>query len=272
LVAAAASALAGYSFFIEPRWLRVRERELYLSNLPVALDGARVAHLSDLHLSDECPTSVVLKAIDVTLKRKPDIVAVTGDITQHGAESALAARVLGRLTTLPTVAILGNHDYHSGAAAADRLVDALTSAGVTVLRDRSEVFAVRGQPVRVVGLDLAKRGRPPTLRSVVDMLDDESTPRLLLAHSPSALGDLRQGDALIALVGHTHGGQVFVPVLTWAYIRAYYGGLGDGLRVRNGVPVHVSRGLATAKVAARFLRRPEVTFLTLRREREGARG
>jgi predicted MPP superfamily phosphohydrolase len=269
-LALVACVLASYAFLVEPRWLRVRERELAIRGLPRALDGLRIAHLSDLHFSTRDP-GVVVRAIDATLAARPDLVAVTGDLTQRGTERELAARELKRLSSLHTFVILGNHDYHSGRDKAHALAKAVSRAGVKILRDESVVVTLRGESVRVIGLDMSKRGGVRPLRGVIDALPDDQIPRILLTHSPASLRDLRPGDADVALIGHTHGGQIFIPGLTWAYIHWFYDGIGDGVVYRSGVPIHVSRGLATSNIAARFLRRPEVTFLTLR-SRPGQQG
>jgi hypothetical protein len=196
---------------------------------------------------------------------------VTGDITRHGLELESAVTALRSLAGLAALAVLGNHDLRAGEARASALSEAITVAGVMVLRDRSVVVSVRGEPVRIIGLDAARTPGKLPLRSVLAGLSDRSTPRIVLTHSPSALRDLHAGDALLALAGHTHGGQVFVPIVTCLHHRGAFLGLGDGLGWRRGVHVHTSRGLATAKLPLRFLRRPEVTVLTLRRGPEGAR-
>jgi uncharacterized protein len=263
LLAAAVAAL--YALKIEPRWLRLRERVLLVPELPQALDGAVVAHLSDLHVTRRGPDKLASRAISAIVARQPDLVVVTGDITQHGHERDVATETLRPLSGVACLAVLGNHDLRAGQTAATRLASAISDAGVPVLRNSSRVVSVRGQPVLVIGVDVTRTPGEPRLRDVLDSLPVSADPRFLLTHSPSALRDLRRGDTLVAFVGHTHGGQIYVPIVTWLHHRAVFLGLGDGVGLRDGVPVHTSRGLATSQIRARFLRRPEVTLLTLRR-------
>jgi uncharacterized protein len=263
LLAAAVGTL--YALKIEPRWLRVRERVLLVPELPQALDGAVVAHLSDLHLTRRGPDKLASSAVSAIVARKPDLVVVTGDITQHGHERDVATETLRPLSGLACLAVLGNHDLRAGQTCATRLASAISDGGVPVLRNSSRVVSVRGQPVLVVGVDVSRMPGEARLREVLDSLPGSADPRILLTHSPSALRELRRGDALAAFVGHTHGGQIYVPIVTWLHHRALFLGLGDGVGHRSGVPVHTSRRLATSQIRARFLRRPEVTLLTLRR-------
>jgi uncharacterized protein len=73
---------------------------------------------------------------------------------------------------------------------------------------------------------------------------------------------LRAAD--LALSGHTHGGQIYVPLLTENLLNRQFGGYGSGCYQVNGIPVYINRGLGSLGIEARFLRRPEVTLITFR--------
>jgi predicted MPP superfamily phosphohydrolase len=87
---------------------------------------------------------------------------------------------------------------------------------------------------------------------------------LLLTHRAEEVERLPHGAADIALAGHTHGGQIYVPFLTEVLLDRKFGGYAFGLYRVNDVPVYVNRGLGSLGIEARFLRRPELTFITLR--------
>ena len=260
----AAGGVAAYALLLEPNWLRVRSREVRVRRLPANLDGVVIAHISDPHVAASGDTSVVERAVCAVNAARPDLVVLTGDITRSGREAGRAADVLSALTVRPAMAVLGNHDFHFGERGATAIKRQLGDIGLPVLRDETACVEVRDSEIEVVGVDVTSDHGTSGLRRVVDALPASPRLRILLTHSPSALGALTPGDADLVLVGHTHGGQVYVPGLTWFYHRRFYLGLGDGLRERAGVPVHISRGLATAKLRARFLRRPEVSLLRLR--------
>ena len=95
---------------VEAGWPRLRELELAVPGLPPALDGLRVAHLSDFHLGVPSPgAAAVAKAVDWTAGREPDLTVVTGDLLTHPRGEPLLRSLVERLPQ-PTVAVLGNHD------------------------------------------------------------------------------------------------------------------------------------------------------------------
>jgi predicted MPP superfamily phosphohydrolase len=96
------------------------------------------------------------------------------------------------------------------------------------------------------------------------VLSPDQYPRLLLTHSPQTVVRLRPGEVDLALAGHTHGGQIFVPIVTALLLVRAYSRFSHGLYWFRGTAVYVNRGLGSLGVPARFLRRPEVTVLTLR--------
>ena len=100
--------LLAYGWF-EAGWLRTRVLELELPGLPEALDGLRVAHLSDFHLGVPSRGAVAAeRAVDWVASRKPDLVCITGDLLSRPTGEPLLRRLLARLG--PAYAVLGNHD------------------------------------------------------------------------------------------------------------------------------------------------------------------
>ena len=130
-----------YTTQAEPFWVQVVRRSLPVRGLPSGLVGARLVQLSDIHVGGRVPDDYVLGQFERVAALKPDILVVTGDLTQAGsaehAESIYASLPLARLATICT---LGNHDY--GAAwsqpeKADRLAAALRGLGARVLRSEA---------------------------------------------------------------------------------------------------------------------------------------
>ena len=110
LAAAAAVTLALAWGWFEAGWLRFSVLEVELDGLPPELDGLRIAHLSDFHLGLPSRGAVAVeRAVAWTRTRRPDLVAITGDLLTHPrAERRL--RWLVASIGVPTFAVLGNHD------------------------------------------------------------------------------------------------------------------------------------------------------------------
>ena len=168
---------------------RVEEREIVLPGWPRALDGLRVAHLSDIHVGGGMNRERLLRVAELTNARRPDLVAHTGDFLTHrsGDFDAPLYEALARVRApLGQWACLGNHDYDDP----ERLVRRLGDAGVTVLRDR--LTRDRGRRPAARDRRHRLRLRAPRARAaryarlVAAWPPRDGAPRLLLNHDPSA--------------------------------------------------------------------------------------
>jgi predicted MPP superfamily phosphohydrolase len=262
--AALALAAAGAWGWFEAGWVRLRELALELPGLPPELDGLRVAHLSDFHLGPPSRGAVAVeRAVEWAAERRPDLVAITGDLLTHPRAEARLRQLVARLG-VPTFAVLGNHDLaisRDPKARASNLRD-LDSA--VLLRDEGRLVELRGRRVWIAGVHprfIVRRLRrvdPNTLSRDADL-------RILLCHFPRVLGSLEPGAFDLVLAGHMHDGQICLPYpggkVRLAHPRAPYNA---GVYRSRGTTMHVSPGLGTTFVPFRFAARPEATELVLR--------
>ena len=243
----------------------VRREELRLERWPAALDGFRVGVLTDLHAGmPHAGLDAVERAAEALSAERPDLVCLLGDFIDRRAvfarpiaADALAAR-LAPLTAAPrgAFAVLGNHDWYAGAR---RIADALADIGATVLEDSA---APAGEGLWVAGVgDYRIRGARVD-RALMPVPDDAAV--LLLSHDPDAFPSVPSRVAL-TLAGHTHGGQVGIPLLRRPFVPSHYGERYLHGHVAEGDRhLHVSSGIGTSGLPMRLLRPPEVVSLTLR--------
>jgi uncharacterized protein len=263
LKAAAAAAVAGAALPAAAADHRTyEERPVFrLPGLDPAHDGLRVAQLSDLHVGPRTPVERLRDAIDRVNAFAPDLVVLTGDyLSRDRAGLGLMREQLGGLSA-PTVAVLGNHDHWVDARGAAR---ALTALGYAVLRNQNTSLTLRGAPFTVVGIDdlMSGQARPEeALRGA------RPGSRIALAHGPRTADQLRRaGQSILCLSGHTHGGQINVPVLTTFMLRAVAHEPYDrGLFLLGPVQLYVNRGVGSSIMRLRVNSAPEVTLATLRR-------
>ena len=152
----------GYAYHVEPTWLAVNRLTLPVRDLPHALAGLRIAHLSDFHCGSHIPAGFLEGAIERAAAEKPDLIALTGDFIDRGPRHAPSAAKLFRHLKAPlgVFAVLGNHDFsvhtprgvrrHPGLDGV--IASALAAEGVTVLRNRAGSRRTRRRRV-------ARRGR-----------------------------------------------------------------------------------------------------------------
>lgn len=276
-LAAASSYLLFRGFFVEPYDLEVVERELFFPGLPAALDGLRIAHLSDLHLRRI--DDVERRALDEVRRAAPDVICLTGDFVEEKKDLQLLVPYLMELCRgKRSFAVLGNHDYGEGADP-DGLKRELGRAGVRVLVNEAVEERLRGVRLRVAGVDDPHTGRADAAAALgaagaaeegaaAHARGEGERPAftLLLAHSPDVLLDPASAGADLVLCGHTHGGQVRLPLVGPLFTNTRIGRqAAAGEAEIGGVRCYVSRGLGASGIRARLYCRPELALLTLRR-------
>jgi predicted MPP superfamily phosphohydrolase len=231
-----------------------------LPGLDPAHDGLRVAQLSDLHVGPRTSPDVIRRAIDEANRFAPDLVFLTGDfLSRRRSEVELVRALLGGLTA-PTFAVLGNHDVWvdpRGTAAA------LRGHGYEVLENAWTGIRVRGAPLAIVGVGDHLTGRedvPAATRGL------GRGPPLVLAHGPRTADRLRAlGRPLLCLSGHTHGGQINLPVLTPLVLASLREPYVRGLYDLGPVRLYVNRGVGMSGIGFRLNAPAEITLATLRR-------
>ena len=264
VLACLAVGLAAYGWF-EAGWLRTRVLDVPLRNLPEALDGVRIGHLSDFHLGARFSrgNGAGARAVAWVAGRRPDLVCITGDLVSHPRGEARLRELVARLDE-PFV-ILGNHDVAVTRDPFSRAAELRDLEPARLLRDEAVTIEVGGERISVVGLDpqayRAGRSRPTAL------VDPDAGFRLLLCHFPSVVDRIPPGAFDLVLSGHLHAGQICLPLshsrrLTLAHPRARFVA---GVYETPSAVMHVSPGTGTTFVPFRFFARPEVTELVLRR-------
>jgi uncharacterized protein len=261
--AAAAAALAGYAGWVEPRRLVVRRIALAPPHWPPALDGLRLGIVSDLHAGvPYVGLAAVGRVVDTLNAEQPDIHLLLGDYLDSSqilrrpvAPEAVAAE-LGRLRArLGTIGVIGNHDWRESH---DRMWRALDDAGITVLEDA----AVERGGLWIAGLG-DMRHRDPDVPKTLEQVPQDA-PAIVLSHDPDMFPAIPSRISL-TLAGHTHGGQVAIPLLRRPLLPSRYGErYARGHIVEGGRHLYVTHGVGTSGLPLRLLAPPEVVILTLR--------
>jgi predicted MPP superfamily phosphohydrolase len=264
LAALAAAGLAVWAGWIEPRRLVVRDVELELPRWPERLDGLRAGVLSDVHAGvPHMPLAKVARAVDALNDRAPDVHLLLGDFLdasqpwRRRIAPELVAKELARLRApLGTFAVVGNHDWRNSGA---RIWRALEAEGVTVLEDRAVELA---NGLWVAGLGDMRHRRPDVATALREV--PPGAPAIVLTHDPDMFPEVPERVAL-TLAGHTHGGQVAIPLLRRPMLPSYYGErYARGHIVEHGRHLLVSSGLGTSGLPIRLLAPPEVLVVRLR--------
>lgn len=244
--------------------LLVERVEIQVPGLPPAMDGFRIAQLSDLHLEPFTTEEDILQSVQVCNSLKADMVALTGDFVTHTARPApKVAEILGQLNAPHGVyASLGNHDFQSGAP---EVIQALTERKIPVLRNETRRIHTDHGTLFLGGFDSAYVNRPDVRKTLQDW--KQSQPLVLMMHEPDAADTIAAaGVKALQISGHTHGGQlVFRGKTPMSLRRAKFGKkyLAGHYEVA-GLQMYVNRGIGCVGLPLRIGCPPEVTELTLR--------
>lgn len=262
LVGALAAAAAGTVLSLHQR-PRIRRREIEIDSLPQAFDGYRIVQISDLHCGPFASGRRVARWVAAANRLEPDLVAVTGDLIANGtAFIDTVARTLGGLRARDgAFAAMGNHDYFGDGEA---MVRALEGAGLTVLRNRGVELRREGGAIYVAGVDDTWTRRHDVARALAER--PSGMPAVLLAHDPVLFPEAAQHGVDLVLSGHTHGGQVAVPMLARKLnLARLITRFTNGVYQQGRSTLYVNRGLGTTGPPVRLAVAPEIAVLTLRR-------
>jgi uncharacterized protein len=252
--------------------------EITSPRLPASFDGFRIVQIADLHNRRFGPGH--LRLLDLVRAARPDMIALTGDLTYRGEwDCEAAADLAGRLVAIaPVFFVTGNHDVSLDDLRA--LLTLLQDNGVTVLAGRSVAIDRRGETIFVAGIDdprmffderrFLARGMDLWRARLAALRDGtrEGGFTVLLSHHPELLAAYAEEGFDLVLSGHAHGGQIVLPVVgpLFAPDQGWFPRYASGVHARGGTRMVVSRGLGRSLFPWRIRNRPELVTVHLRRQ------
>jgi uncharacterized protein len=283
---------AAYGFAAERLNYQVRRVEIPMANLPLALEGMKIAQISDIHLSGYMSPKDVQRAVDMANDLGADLAVVTGDfITGAGDPLAECIQEIRRLRApLGIWGCNGNHEIYARAEDTAQLLFA--EQGMKLLRHQNAQLTFKGTQFNLIGVDYQRertpRGRKVQMLAHVEPLVRRDMPNILLSHNPNTFNRAAELGIELSLAGHTHGGQIQVEILDHRlsparFITDYIAGLyqrplfapavntlrGPQMLLSHAATsglsaIYVNRGLGTVGAPVRLGVPPEITLLTLR--------
>jgi uncharacterized protein len=267
--------LALYSGEVARHWIEVSRIDIHVRSLPAVFEGLRIAQLSDIHLDEYTEPLFLRRAIEEINRLQPDLVLLTGDFVSDGPlgrEFAFGAawqcaNILREVTCRELYGILGNHDVRVGRRWISK---ALTTNGITMLTNANRPIERGGSRMWLAGLDDPVEGHPDPEKAIPPSIRNvPNEPVILMCHAPDYADDLLEhpaGQAVDLMVsGHTHGGQVRLPLVGALSLPTLGEKYVEGWFRLGEMQLYVNRGLGTVGVPFRLNCPPEITLMTLRR-------
>lgn len=267
--AALAAGMVIYSGEFARHEIDTTYRTIFITDLPSGFHGLRVAQLSDIHLDEYTEPSFLEEIVKRVNSLAPDVVLLTGDFVTRGSLTFVAANhavqrcaeILRTLACHERYAVLGNHDVTVGAAL---VTNSLESHGVPVLRNRYVDLTRGGSSLSLGGtadpgtdlpdLNLAIPARP-------------KGPVILMAHAPdyadSVAAHPRASSVDLMLSGHSHGGQIRLPIVGPVVLPPMGRKYVEGPYQLGRMQLYVNRGIGTVGLPFRLNCPPEISLFTL---------
>jgi hypothetical protein len=268
-----ALAVAGDGTIFEANRPQLTSIEVPLSRLAESWDGFRIAQLSDFHYDEYFSVEPLRKAIDIVNRLQPDLVVLTGDFVTSPVRkprrlvAAQVAKAIEPCVQLLVqlrarsgiLAALGNHDVVTDPA---HITAVLQSHAIPVLRNRSVSFEREGKRLWLSGVDDVLEGKPNLELALRGIPPDE--PVVLLAHEPDWADYVAHHAVDLQLSGHSHGGQIRIPLIGAPYLPQLARKYPWGLRRIGPLALYTNAGIGTIWVPMRLNCPPEVTLVMLR--------
>jgi len=245
--------------------VRIDRRTISVPHLPEAFVGKTLAVLADLHHGPLVGLGFIRRVVERAAALRPDLITLVGDYAHRGRFCANqlppCLEVLSELTApLGVYTVPGNHDMaNDGRIYRDTIA---VTPQLTDLTNRSISLTLGGERLWLAGVDEMWYGQPDLDQALKGVPAGEAV--VLLCHNPDFMEEQPDERVGLALCGHTHGGQIYLPVIGAPWMPSSY-----GMKYRHGLvegpasQVFVSRGIGESGVPLRVGAPPEINLITL---------
>lgn len=251
--------------------------------VPEQFDGFRVTQISDLQ--SELFGKHQKNLLNATAETKPDIIVFTGDLLDrnHTNYEVSLTAIRGLVKIAPVYYVNGNHELALPEQRMREFYEELRQMGVTILFDETAVLTRDGQQIYLLGISeytlyeskeatnrTSTAYDPSVINDMIDHLTKDLAKKdltVMLAHEPQFLDTYAHEKVDLIFAGHAHGGQIRLPFTEGLFApgQGTMPKLTSGMHERDHTTMVISRGLGNSVFPFRFLNRPEIVVVDLKR-------
>ena len=262
-----------YARYVGTMGLVTKEYTLSENNIADSFDGIKIVHFSDLHFNRAITISKVKSVIEEINLINPDIVVFTGDLIDK--DVTLTDGDYDKLTNLlkqikakyGKYAIMGNHDYEKDK---EKVIEIYNDSDFKYLENSYDIIYSKEMEkifiggINTVSYDLADVGK--TMEYFND--NEEDMYKIILVHEPDIAKDIVKDYTVnLILAGHSHNGQIRLPIIgplyTPEYSKKYY----DNYYNIDGTKLYISSGIGVSTINFRLWNKPSINFYRINKEK-----
>lgn len=261
-----------YARFIGTMGFVTKEYTVYNDNIPSGFDGIKIVHFSDLHYNRAITSSKVDKIIKEINLINADIVVFTGDLIDKDmvitdSDYRYLTDAFSKIKSkYGKFAILGNHDYNE----MDKVIRVFDDSGFKYLENSYEIiYNEKNEKIFIGGIGNVSYGLDDIDKTMEYFnSNDDIDYKVMLVHEPDISDEIVDNyNVSLILAGHSHNGQVRLPIIGALYTpegsRKYY----DNHYVIDGTDLYISSGIGVSTINYRFWNRPSINFYRLNKNK-----
>ncbi len=254
-----------YAHKVEPSLLQIHQENIYSPSIPPAFDNFKIVQFSDTHLGFQYSLEQLQDLVQQINQLQPNIVVFTGDLIDEPLsflEGEQLSLILQELkATDGKYWVYGNHDH--GGYGTNIVADIMVQADFELLQNSHTVIERNHERMILAGIDDMILGKTDIDRALANTNPDLFT--ILLVHEPDFADITKSYPVDLQLSGHSHGGQVRLPIIGHLYTPIYAEKYISGKYQIDDLQLYVNQGIGTTRLPFRFFCKPEIHLFTLKK-------
>lgn len=251
-----------YSRFLGTKGLITKEYLIVNDELPESFFGLKIAHITDIHYGQTTSKKELKQIVKRVNEYEPDIIVITGDLldedvsyTKQDIED-IENNLLDMNASMGKYIIMGNHDNMK-----DEYIEIVAKSGFTNLNDKYEtLYHKSNEPILIAGMSTGEYSNKTPQEKVNDSINiikqQEIKYSILIMHEPDYIDDIEYDNFDLVLAGHSHNGQVRLPILGAVVLPPHGEKYFDEYYNLNNTELYISSGIGTSRLKFRFLNKP----------------
>ena len=262
-----------YARFIGTMGLTTKEYVIMDKNVPDNFDGLKIVHFSDLHYNRAISLNKVKSIVNEINDINPDIVVFTGDLIDRDAiisdnDYDELANVLGNIKSkYGKYAVIGNHDYEKDK---DGVIKVFHKADFKYLENSYEIiYNKENEKIFIGGLGNVTHNQED-ISKMMEYFKGEGNKidyKIILVHEPDIADNIvKDYKVNLILAGHSHNGQIRLPIIGAIYKPPYAKNYYDNYYNLDGTNLYISSGIGVSTVNYRLFNHPSINFYRINKD------